>query len=124
MKYLGEEQEVTIKTVIKRPIEYVRCDRCGKKIMPNKFNTAENQYVHIHTWHEDWGRDSIESHEYNDYCVYCAKIVINVFIDKLGGTDQLELSNEYLYSKANYINEPRRIDGYDLVINDKENLER
>ena len=33
MKYLGEEKQVEIKTVSERQIEYMRCDKCGKKIL-------------------------------------------------------------------------------------------
>jgi DNA-directed RNA polymerase subunit RPC12/RpoP len=96
MKYLGQEQEVEI--VVKRQIKYIRCDRCGKKIIPKQYKTDENQYIHVHTFHNDWGHDSVESHTFNDYCVECAKIVVAEYISNIGGTDELELSNEHLYS--------------------------
>lgn len=121
MKYLGQEQEVKIQTVIKRQVEYMRCDRCGKKIIPKEYSTDENQYIHIHTFHNNWGHDSIESDEYHDYCVDCAKIIVAEYIDNIVGIEELELSNEHLYSSENYTDAPRRSDGYDLVVNDKQN---
>ena len=44
------------------------CDICGKGIYPSKDWDARCNYFVIHTWHNDWGNDSIESHEYFDAC--------------------------------------------------------
>lgn len=122
MKYLGEEKEVQVQTVNKRYVEYMRCDRCRKKIMPCKFTEKESQYVHIHTWHNDWGNDSIDSHEYHDYCVECAKEVVSEYIGTIYGSEELELSNEYLTTNESYNNYEEKYSychsGYKLVKND------
>ena len=96
MKYLGEERNVQVKTQSERPILYIKCDKCGKRIEPGAYNMEGNRYVRIHTWHSDWGNDSIDSHEYGDYCPECAKEVVAEYIEDMGGSEELELSNEYL----------------------------
>lgn len=119
MKYLGEEKKVEVKTVNERRIEYIRCDECGKKILPYKYNSEQGQYVHIHTWHSDWGNDSIDSHEYNDYCPECAKEVVTEYIAKMSGSEELELSNEYLGSNEIHRGGVSPWGGYKLVSDDK-----
>lgn len=96
MKYLGEKRKVKVETRSERPILYIKCDKCGKRIEPRAYNMEECRYVHIHTWHSDWGNDSIDSHEYHDYCPDCAKEVVAEYINDAGGSEELELSNEYL----------------------------
>ena len=104
MKYLGEEttREVVKQTV--RNVEYIRCDKCEKKIVPSKYREEKNNYIHIHTWHNDWGNDSIDSHEQNDYCKDCAKQVVLEYISTSRGTQELELQNEYLFENETYEN--------------------
>lgn len=102
MKYLGEEttREVVKQTV--RKVEYIRCDKCNKKILPSKYREKKNNYIHIHTWHNDWGNDSIDSHKRNDYCKDCAKQVVAEYISTSNGTEELELQNEYLFESETY----------------------
>ncbi len=103
MKYLGEEitREVVKKST--RKVEYIRCDKCKKKIMPSKYNLEkESNYIHVHTWHYDWGNDSIESHEHKDYCRDCAKQVVLEYVSNISGTEQLELQNGYLLEDETY----------------------
>lgn len=102
MKYLGEEttREVVKQTV--RKVEYIRCDKCNKKILPSKRQEKKNNYIHIHTWHNDWGNDSIDSHKRNDYCKDCAKQVVAEYISTSNGTEELELQNEYLFESETY----------------------
>lgn len=120
MKYLGEEKTVEVKTVLERKIEYIRCDKCNKKILPFRYQNCSNQYVNIHTWHSDWGNDSIDSHEYHDYCPECAKEVISEYIDEMSGSEELELSNEYLFEETmRRGNVTICTNGYDLVERDK-----
>lgn len=94
MKFLGKEFEVKVEG--RREVKYIRCDMCNKKILPTKFRTPQSSYFRAHTWHDDWGNDSIESHEYKDLCADCTKIFVDNFIDQATGTDQIELSYEYL----------------------------
>lgn len=95
--YLGKEMErkEVIKTV--REIEYIRCDNCGKKILPDVYK-RDNDYVHVHTWHNDWGNDSCESHEYRDYCKECAMKIIAKYISDMDGSEELEVTHKYLIS--------------------------
>lgn len=102
MKYLGEEitREVIKQTV--RKVKYIRCDKCGKKILPSKYREENSSYIHIHTWHNDWGNDSIDSHEYGDYCKDCAKQVVAEYISTSSGKEELELENKYLFESETY----------------------
>ena len=116
MKYLGEEKQVQI--VNERQVEYIRCDKCGKKIIPCKYKEDQNQYVYIHTYHNDWGNDSVDSSESHDYCVECAKKVVAEYIEKMDGTEELELTNKYLGTASTYRGRPSWSDGYMLVADD------
>lgn len=118
MKYLGDEKQVEIKTKSVRKVEYIRCDGCGKKIMPCDVRSEKSSYVHIHTWHNDWGNDSVDSHEYGDYCKACAKYFVAKYIDGLGGTKELELEHENLWTNETYNGYRDYADGYALVKND------
>ena len=102
MKYLGEEttREVVKQTV--RKVEYIRCDKCNKKILPSKNREKKNNYIHIQTWHNDWGNDSIDSLKRNDYCKDCAKQVVAEYISTSNGTEELELKNKYLFESETY----------------------
>lgn len=48
------------------------CDFCKKPIEKDKYY-GFNYFV-VHTWHNDWGNDSIDSHEYMDAC--CAECAL------------------------------------------------
>ena len=119
MKYLGKETQVEVKTKSIRTVEYLRCDGCSKKILPGKFKTAENKYVYIHTMHNDWGNDSVDSHVYGEYCTECAKSFVSAYIDKMKGTEELELENKYLWSSEVCNGYELYDDGYKLVEDDK-----
>ena len=119
MKYLSEEK-IQIQTISKRQVEYIRCDKCGKKIIPREYKEKENRYIHVHTWHHDWGHDSVESHEYYDYCMDCSKEAIVEYINNIPMTGELELSHEYLTLSDTYQGKPRHSDGYSLVSEDKQ----
>lgn len=120
MKFLGQETQVEVKTKSVRKVEYIRCDMCGKKILPCAFAHEKSSYVTVHTWHHDWGNDSIESHEYKEYCKECAKKVIAEYIDDMDGSEELELSHEYLWSEETVYEYDRLDDEYCLVDDDKE----
>lgn len=102
MKNLGEEitREVVKKTT--RKVEYIRCDKCHKKILPSKYRNKKSSYIHIHTWHNDWGNDSIESHERNEYCKECAKLIVAEYIEHADGTEELELERRQLFESETY----------------------
>ena len=120
MKYLGEEvtRKVVEQTV--RPIEYIRCDKCEKKIVPcDMYKSNKCDYIRVHTWHNDWGNDSIESHEYKDLCKECAKEFVADYITHCSGSEELELQHEYLGKNETYNRKPSYFDGYKLVAEDK-----
>jgi hypothetical protein len=116
MKYLGEEIKKEIVTKSIRDVKYIRCDCCRKKILPNKYRDEKSSYFRIHTWHNDWGNDSIDSHEYRDFCKDCAREFVDDYISHAGGSDELELQHEYLYENEAY---DGLDDGYALVENDR-----
>ena len=124
MKYLGEEttREVVKKTV--RKVEYIRCDKCEKKIIPAKYREEKNNYIHIHTWQNDWGNDSIDSHYRNDYCKDCAKEVVAEYISRAYGTDKLELENKYLFESETYEDFDEWDFGAELVVDDDHPTEK
>lgn len=120
MKYLGNETKVEVKTKSVRKVEYIRCDGCGKKIMPYDYRTRKDaSYVHIHTWHNDWGNDSVDSHEYGDYCKECAKSFVSAYVDKMNGSEELELKHEVVHSNETYEGYERYDDGYALAEDDE-----
>lgn len=117
MKYLGEGTKIQI--ITERPIDYIRCDSCRKKIIPHKECGAQNHYVHIHKYSNRWGDDSINHHEYNDYCSFCAKTVVLNYINSMDCTEELEIENKYLVpTNATYRGEVSSSDGYMLVSDD------
>ena len=67
-----ERKEVTHVTV-DEVIVGRKCDICGKNIEKPRGERNYNYFV-IHTWHSDWGNDSIDSHQYYDAC--CPKCVM------------------------------------------------
>lgn len=119
MKYLGNEIQVEVKTKTIRKVMYIRCDKCGKKILPGQYRSDANQYVRIHTWHNDWGNDSVESHRHGDYCKECARFFVSTYIDKMDGTEELELENKYLWSGEVREGYEKYDEGYMLMENDK-----
>lgn len=46
----------------------LKCDNCGK-VIPDRA-----KYIQVFTGHNAWGNDSVDSHEYHDYCsMECAQ---------------------------------------------------
>lgn len=119
MKFLGAETQVEVITKSVRKVEYIRCDKCGKKILPCGYRGGNSGYVHIHTWHSDWGNDSIESHRHTDCCKECAKQVIADYIDDMNGTEELEFSYEYVCKDESVTDFDEFDDGYALVEKDR-----
>lgn len=100
MKHFEEGTQTRVIREIRKKVAYVECDCCGKKIMPpaRGYKTDESKYVRIHTWHSDWGNDSVDSHEYNDCCTDCAISFVSEYIKNLSGTKELELENCEVWS--------------------------
>lgn len=96
MKYLGKEVEVKIATP--RIVEYIKCDCCGKKIVPYQGygKETESEYVQMTTGHHDWGNDSCDSIETHHYCKKCAAQKASEYILDLCGSEYLELERQIL----------------------------
>lgn len=108
MYYLGEEKEIKVASV--RVIDYIRCDGCGNKIIPTRYISEPSVYIHIHTWHNDWGNDSIDSHEHGDYCQKCAKAFINKYFDQMQGSEEMRIEHRWLHCEEKYYD--YKNDGY------------
>jgi len=63
---LTERKEVT-HVEVEEVIIGRKCDICGNSIHAVDRIGNYNYYL-IHTFHNDWGNDSIDSHEYFDAC--------------------------------------------------------
>lgn len=118
MKFLGPEQKIEVKTKSIRNVEYLRCDKCDKVIFPGQYRDDKCKYIRVHTWHNDWGNDSVDSDEYVDLCPECACKYVSDYIKNANGTDELEVENKYLCINEKCENFDDVDDDYDLVIND------
>lgn len=63
---ITEKKEVT-RTTVEEVITGRKCDVCGRPI-EKKISLIGYNYFRVHTWHNDWGYDSVDSHEYYDAC--------------------------------------------------------
>ena len=90
-----------------------------KKIVPCNVRNEKSSYVYIHTWHNDWGNDSVDSHERGDYCKECAKSFVTKYVEEICGTEELELEHNYLCSGETHDGYSMYDDGYRLAENDK-----
>ena len=79
-----------------RGLTCVVCDMCGREIKPSKRGRDESaEYIEIHTWHNDWGNDSCESHAYRDLCKKCAARFVADYIMNAHGSEELGLSIQH-----------------------------
>ena len=112
---INERKEVIHKEVKDIPIGRV-CDCCGKKIEPVRFSPYVNEYNYfvVHTYHHDWGNDSIDSHDYYDACSpECAVSMANLYLTKsYGGTNTniIEIAHTRSLSDGTDRTYPHKID--------------
>lgn len=81
-------------------IEYIRCDKCNKKISSNK------RFYKVTTSHNSWGNDSVDSIREYDICEKCISKFLKEYFDNAKyGTEEVEVESEY-YKKhdKNYQN--------------------
>lgn len=73
-QYVKKTEHVVVEeTVVKA--ERI-CDECGKVISDSYFEVDEH--------HNDWGNDSIESHEQHDYCgLECLTKAFNRYLESI-----------------------------------------
>lgn len=80
-----------------RRLTHVVCDICGKEIKAGKgYRNESAAYIDVHTWHNDWGNDSCDSHKHRELCKECATKFVGHYIMASHGTEELELSVEYI----------------------------
>lgn len=97
MKHYSDIVSKEVVTNLVRKLTYVECDECSKKIIADIGDSDSTRYVRVHTWHNDWGNDSVESHEYYDLCPECATKFITSYILDMNGTMHIDCSNEYAW---------------------------
>ena len=74
----------------------VVCDICGKEFKSDRgYRSKSAEYIRVHTWHNDWGNDSCESHHNRDLCKECAAKFVSDYIMNASGSMELELGVEY-----------------------------
>ena len=117
MRYLGKETQVEVKTKSVRNVEYMRCDGCGKKILPSRSRTEANEYVVARMC-----RSSCSEPTYKDYCKDCAKFFVSMYIDKMSDTETIELWHRYLWDGETCDGYREYDDGYDLAEEDKNGM--
>ena len=77
------------------------CDKCGKLIANEQEMDSDRRkggyYYHVTTSHGDWGNDSHESLEWNDFCsTECMLDFFNKYIESKSDTLQFEFEREKL----------------------------
>jgi len=77
----------------------VECDRCHKIIPPSSYRNNKSAYIHVHTFHNDWGNDSCESHVDQEYCKECAIAAVTEYLTHITGSEELELSIQYVSTR-------------------------
>lgn len=73
------------------------CDICNEEIKLSNDGHSYNYFV-IHTWHHDWGNDSVESHDYLDACcpdcvMKFTKDYIESAYERIYNTKEIEISH-------------------------------
>ena len=83
MRIVERKEVTTVK--VEEVIVGRKCDICNRdieQVHPGVKNPEYNYFV-IHTWHDDWGNDSVDSHERMDACCpECAMRYANGYIEE------------------------------------------
>lgn len=96
MKVLSKETKEVITAKV-RALEGMKCDVCGRIILPKQGRQAENKYYEVATGHFDWGNDSFESRENYDICPICVNNFISDYLAKGKGSEYIEVNTEYCH---------------------------
>ena len=97
MKHYGDIVSTEIVTNRINKLTHVECDECAKKIVAGVYDSDSTRYIRVHTWHNDWGNDSVESHKYYDLCLECAAKFVSSHILNMDGTMHMECYVEYAW---------------------------
>ena len=96
-----EERKEIVKKTVESVIVGRKCDVCGSEItefISGGLPRGQYNYFAIRTWHNDWGNDSVESHEYYDACspecvMKFAKLYIEGAYKNVTNTHNIEISH-------------------------------
>ena len=95
MKYFGEATKEIVKE--NRKLEYIRCDKCKKKINDDML------FYDVTTHHHDWGNDSIDSYVRMQICPDCIIKFTQQYLERAKGTEEIEIERRtYFYTNENY----------------------
>lgn len=89
-------------------ISSVVCDSCGREIIPSdgwEYDEKNSQFVSVHTWHNDWGNDSCDSHQYIELCHECAGKYVEKYVAS-------EMPSSTCHIECNTVRLYRDSDGY------------
>lgn len=97
---ITEQKEVVRKTV-ESVIVGRKCDVCDAEIKEFVFGglpRGQYNYFVIHTWHNDWGNDSVDSQEYYDACSpECVMRFVKLYVEgaykDVTNTMEIEISH-------------------------------
>lgn len=86
-----KEVKEVIKT--KKIIKEISCDQCSKVICDSHSNKDDTvDFFTAHTFHNDWGNDGIDSHEYIDICgLDCLLEYTKGYFKESVGTEHIEI---------------------------------
>lgn len=90
MKHYLDITSIKTRKITEANLSFVECDDCGKKIFASGDCRKDRAYFKVHTWHDDWGNDSCESHMYYEFCRDCAIKHVSDYIRNMSGSMQLE----------------------------------
>lgn len=113
MKHYGDICSKEIVTNLVRRLTFVQCDKCKRKIVASDHNEKDTMYIKVHTWHNDWGNDSVDSHEYYDFCNVCAIEFVSSYILSMTGSMEIACEVDYAWSGDKDRTVTRK-DGYDI----------
>ena len=86
-----KEAKEIIKT--KNIIKEISCDQCSKIICDSHTSKDDTvSFFTAHTFHNDWGNDSVDSHNYIDFCgLECLLQYTKDYFKESEGTESLEV---------------------------------
>lgn len=94
-----KDGEVKVKKITRRYLDHIVCDKCKKEIPCCEYDDIKSEYFNVHTCHNSWGNDSIDSHKYFDLCKSCVKEFTLNYIDDGYPTREIEIIRRVAYSK-------------------------
>lgn len=97
MSVILDHEAVEVVTRKKTKIMSVKCDRCGKEILPKPYRDRDDssKYYKVTTGHHDWGNDSCDSIEHRDICHQCIGNFTTEYFQDGRDTAYIEIETAY-----------------------------